>query len=725
MFFFLFPAPSICNENTASDNTNERGVRQLNTNNDSLEEDDTSPVDMVATTNAINAAVVRLAGGARQSSYMFGDSISSSNSLGMYDGTTDEAALGNSAAAVVAAAYVASSAPSPSIAELAPGERPYNASHKVKSKSRDAAKPSLKSSMPSKSKVLPVVEPSEWSLAHSSSDPESNLETAMVDKTYNEKEVTGTTGDEKAMPTKQDSYRRKVIQRIVFVLLLLVVPLIIGLEISLAGKNRSSEAVVSGEGTLTPTVSPGGGVATFVPTSNPNNFSEQEQQLFSVIAPVTADMGESMTVAGSPQNQALVWLASSQSTLSLEPARQIQRYALATFFYSTKGGSWSVNTLWLSSMIHECLWFSRSNVPCNEFGQYIDLSLGFNSVGGVIPPEIGLLTNLRSLSLSGGTDIAIGGTLPSEIGRLTNLLSLSVRSNKLQGTLPLSLSSLTAIQLIDMASNQFSGTIDSSLTTRWSSTLRELDLSSNQFRGTLPDVSLLIGLERLTVNSNKFTGRVTDSIGELQNLRELTLFQNQLTALPDSLGQLSNLEVFSAGENQLAGSLSPVLLSGLTSLRILVLARNLLTGSIPSQIGVLTNLRYLDASFNRLQGPIPTDIGNLGDLVDLQLQSNVLSGRLPDEIANLSRVGLLRMDNNNLTGSVPSAVCDVFAGSLPVFYLDCDGVLPEVACPTDLCCTYCCSDNAFGSATITANNTITTTTTCSCVYQGTDLEFLC
>ena len=53
---------------------------------------------------------------------------------------------------------------------------------------------------------------------------------------------------------------------------------------------------------------------------------------------------------------------------------------------------------------------------------------------GEIPPEIGNLTNLESLSLLYNDELT--GSIPSEIGNLSNLNSLNLSLNQLSGNIP-------------------------------------------------------------------------------------------------------------------------------------------------------------------------------------------------------------------------------------------------------------------------------------------------
>ncbi|MYI28063.1 MAG: hypothetical protein F4064_08210, partial [Acidimicrobiales bacterium] len=73
------------------------------------------------------------------------------------------------------------------------------------------------------------------------------------------------------------------------------------------------------------------------------------------------------------------------------------------------------------------------------FGHVADISLSSNDsvsandLSGSIPPELGNLTGLETLSLSGN---ALSGSIPPSLGNLTNLTRLSLYSNELSGSIP-------------------------------------------------------------------------------------------------------------------------------------------------------------------------------------------------------------------------------------------------------------------------------------------------
>ncbi|GAX12743.1 hypothetical protein FisN_15Hh222 [Fistulifera solaris] len=448
------------------------------------------------------------------------------------------------------------------------------------------------------------------------------------------------------------------------------------------------------------------------PVASPTNIASptrvpERAELFELLSSVSSDGGTNIATPGTSQNDAFNWLANDPNVTTLPHEKLIQRYSLATFYYSTKGGNWTSSQGWLTEE-DECGWFTRSTrIPvCDENGVFQNLDLGFNEVGGSIPAELALLSNLLRVGLSGGTTQRISGPIPVEIGSLTSLVSFDVFGNALSGSIPPELGAWTDVELINMGFNRLSGSLPDTFESMTS--LMELDCGLNFLTGSIPySLSILASLEKLTLNNNEFNGAV--QVGGLSGLRELNVEGNAFTSVDSSLGNLSNLQTLRLNNNALTG---PILgnIGDLTNLITLDMSRNSLSGAIPTQIGMLTNLRNLHLSSNRLEGAIPTQVGMLNGLLNLLLQSNRLTGSIPDEVSQLRRLTTIRLEDNSIQGSVSSTVCDAFTTTRPIFYLDCGGDNPEVTCPSGSeCCTFCCSTQGG----------------CQCELEGTSSEFLC
>jgi len=132
----------------------------------------------------------------------------------------------------------------------------------------------------------------------------------------------------------------------------------------------------------------------------------------------------------SPQYKALKFIADSDGMqLSHDDPLLLQRYSLATFYYSTNGQNWKDSTNWLSDK--ELEWWK--GVGTDENGVVNSIYLELNDLGGSIPDEIGFLTSIEWIKLRMNS---IGGTIPSSIGRLTEIWRLELHHNDLTGSIP-------------------------------------------------------------------------------------------------------------------------------------------------------------------------------------------------------------------------------------------------------------------------------------------------
>jgi hypothetical protein len=118
----------------------------------------------------------------------------------------------------------------------------------------------------------------------------------------------------------------------------------------------------------------------------------------------------------SPQARALEFI-NSTATPTDPIYRLKQRYALSVLYFST---SLSIdNGTALQNTIDECDWFRFPGIDdvfqiprCTNDSRYVDLRLENIALHGTIPSELGMLTDLKNLSLSGNY---FHGTVPSEL----------------------------------------------------------------------------------------------------------------------------------------------------------------------------------------------------------------------------------------------------------------------------------------------------------------------
>ncbi len=289
------------------------------------------------------------------------------------------------------------------------------------------------------------------------------------------------------------------------------------------------------------------------------------------------------------------------------------REILEILFEATGGPNWTNNDNWLSDAPLGD-WYG---VGVDSEGRVAYLSLQGNALAGSIPPELGNLTRLRSLRLTGtaGSNVRVRkvgngltGPIPPELGNLSELRVLSLSSNNLTGPI--------AVELGDLSE-----------------------------------------LQGLSLVSNNLTGPIPVELGDLSNLGWLWLSGNDFsTSIPPELGKLSNLTFLHLGNAGLTGSI-PVELGRLSNLTTLILERNDLRGPIPAELGRLANLDTLDLGRNGLTGPIPTELGHLPRLLQLLLSNNELTGPVPDALGALATLEGLELTNNaGMSGALPSSL---------------------------------------------------------------------
>ena len=327
---------------------------------------------------------------------------------------------------------------------------------------------------------------------------------------------------------------------------------------------------------------------------------------------------------------------------------------------------------------------SWTGIRCIK-GQVVAIHLPFKSLGGRISSKIGMLKELRRLSLH---DNLIGGTIPSSLGLLPNLRGLYLFNNRLSGSIPPSLGNFSQLQSLDLSNNLLSGFIPSPLAS--SPMIYRLNLSFNFLSGPIPrSFSLSPSLAFLALEHNNLSGLIPDSWGassKVSNgsyrLRSLTLDYNSLFGnIPESLGKLGNLEVLSFSHNMINGTI-PDEITSLSGLRVFDLSGNELSGSFPKGFDRLKNLSTLNLKANHLSGPIPPTVGNLSSITLLDLSQNNLSGPIPASLENVPSLTYFNVSYNKLSGQVPPHLSKKFNSTSFVGNLQLCGFRGSSPCPS-------------------------------------------
>jgi hypothetical protein len=152
---------------------------------------------------------------------------------------------------------------------------------------------------------------------------------------------------------------------------------------------------------------------------------------------LSTEMDEATNFLEGPQKMAIDWLVYEDLVLSSTKVRAmiesrdrnsiegddfvptfslVQRYAMMVLFFGTNGELW-LSSPWAEMVdIDECRF---TGVECDLDGQVVLLDLAFRKLRGRLPEEVGMLTNLESVSFMSNS---LEGTIPSFIyNKLTNL----------------------------------------------------------------------------------------------------------------------------------------------------------------------------------------------------------------------------------------------------------------------------------------------------------------
>jgi hypothetical protein len=190
---------------------------------------------------------------------------------------------------------------------------------------------------------------------------------------------------EKRAPVAEIVRPQKCSRRTVFIIgivILLVLAGAVVISVMLLGQDDNSPE--DGSPTPAPTIP--------VPTG-----------LTDLLSSVSFDRGAALSNSSTPQYSALIWLANNTNLDMYSNKQKIQRYALATFYYSTNGDKWNNKSGWLSDA-DECEWYNSESFNdlggsfCHD-GEVVGLAMvevdtvSGNNLDGTIPNEIALISN--------------------------------------------------------------------------------------------------------------------------------------------------------------------------------------------------------------------------------------------------------------------------------------------------------------------------------------------
>ncbi len=329
---------------------------------------------------------------------------------------------------------------------------------------------------------------------------------------------------------------------------------------------------------------------------------------------------------------------------------QTDREILTNVFYATDGAKWDDSATWATERslgdwdgvqtndegrvtalgIH--IEFDPDDQPkgdilgeIHNLDRLQDLGLGLEGLKAEIPRELGYLSDLRSLYISGSH---LHGEIPQGVLELEKLWDFTVEAEKTHVEASDALENLIVeAELVRIEAGAISGC------------LSDFVLNSRFRRAT----NFLV----LQVGDNMSWTQVCTDIhqGDLDALREIYdewgahgSMSNWLTRLPvhewggvtiDRNGRVVELEFYLEKRDGPRPS-----------------------DTIPDAIGRLTALQYLQMSSIGLKGEIPKSFANLTQLKLLDLGNNELTGEVPAFLSDLPHIRQMYL-GDNLTGCLP------------------------------------------------------------------------
>ncbi|KAK3242273.1 hypothetical protein CYMTET_48030 [Cymbomonas tetramitiformis] len=304
-------------------------------------------------------------------------------------------------------------------------------------------------------------------------------------------------------------------------------------------------------------------------------------------------------------------------------------------------------------------------------------SLSANSLTGTVPTELGELTLMTSLKLY---DNSLTGTLPTELGELTLMTYLELSVNSLTGTVPTELGELTLMTSLQKRVRGEAGRTEQGgcgsepvpaagvgwcrheMASHWQSATPMP--ASARHLGQGPYRSALLRVKHMLERS-PVLGRA-----ELQGRRQQEAPPEGVWPDSVSAGGVAVPSQMSAGGPG-TYTCENVRMRGCDELGRCAGGRsldtNMLTGTLPTELGELTLMSWLQkrvwadggwphhgagrqwewAGAGGVSGLVPAGDGQ-------KLYDNSLTGTLPTELGELTLMTYLWLQSNSLTGTLPT-----------------------------------------------------------------------
>ncbi|KAJ9175500.1 hypothetical protein P3X46_014050 [Hevea brasiliensis] len=284
------------------------------------------------------------------------------------------------------------------------------------------------------------------------------------------------------------------------------------------------------------------------------------------------------------------------------------------------------------------------------------LHLVNNSLSGHLELPFHPHINLSELDISNNN---FHNHIPLEIGSyFPKLIYLNMSKNGFDGSIPSSFGNMSSLEILDLSDNQLSGIIPELLAIGCFS-LDTLILSNNNLQGHIFSEHFnLTKLWWLQLDGNNFSGRISNCLST-SSLSILDLRDNHLSGrIPGWIGNLSYLRDLVISNNHLEGPI-PLEFCQLQYLEVLDLSKNNVSGNLPSCFRP-SSIIHVYLSDNGIEGPMTNALSDGRFLTTFDLSNNRMTGRIPNWIGGLPALKFLLLKNNNFDGEIPLQMCHQF-----------------------------------------------------------------
>ncbi|KAL4636938.1 hypothetical protein ACB092_03G044300 [Castanea dentata] len=307
-------------------------------------------------------------------------------------------------------------------------------------------------------------------------------------------------------------------------------------------------------------------------------------------------------------------------------------------------------------------YFNFSQIP-SGFGHlsrltYLNLSDSYFS--GQIPSKFSKLSKLTSFDLSDNYMLHLR-SLKGLVQNLTSLEDLSLRYVQIPSPVPEILANLSSLRTLDLTGCGMYGEFPVGIFKL--PKLQVLRVDSNQVHmGNLPEFYSSSPLKSLSLWGTNFSGKLPDSIGNLNSLNELRMGDCNFSGhIPSSLGFDQHMDNFPWSQLQIL-DLRSNMLQALPQIPppstvVYLVADNMLQGEVSPLICKLSSLHSLDLSNNKFRGTLPHCLSSFSNSLSiLNLQGNNFHGTIPQLCAKGSRMKMIDMSQNQFEGLLPRSL---------------------------------------------------------------------